>query len=139
MEAPAGTVRMGTRMYLEIKSNMKLIQLFSFSLMLLSCSGELRVVNGPYYGFWGETSWTFDFKINGTYTLDVEGQAGDFLTAGKFVTTKNIVLLIQDSAYLDVINLDRLVKTENGCLKDMDGHYYCKTEEKRQEAMQSSY
>ena len=105
---------------------MKRIKVFilgwSIFFLLSGCSGEMRIVKGTYTGFWGETSWAFDFKINGTYTLDVEGQAGDFLTEGKFVTAQNLVLLNQDSAYIDVINLDRLIKTPNGYLKDLDGN-----------------
>ena len=103
------------------------------------CNGEMRVVNGTYIGFWGETTWVFDFNINGTYTLDVEGHAGDFLTEGKFVTTQNLILLNQDSTYLNVINFDRMIKTPNGCLKDLDGNYYCKNERKRKEAIEKGY
>lgn len=121
---------------------MKILQVLVCCLLatiLINCSGEMRVVNGQYTGFWGETTWTFDFKFNGTYTLDIDGRAGDFLTEGKFITAKNRVLLNQDSTYLDVINLDRLLKTENGCLKDMAGNYYCKNEEQLKEAIKNAY
>lgn len=121
---------------------MKILQVLFWCLSLtlvVNCSGEMRMVNGQYSGFWGETTWVFDFKINGTYSLDVDGPAGDFLTQGKFVTARNMVLLHQDSTYLDVINLDRLLKVENGCLKDMAGNYYCKDEDKRQEAIKNAY
>ncbi|MEM6380956.1 MAG: hypothetical protein AAF705_22480 [Bacteroidota bacterium] len=122
---------------------MKLIKVLIIVLSIFSlwtaCNGEMRVVKGTYVGFWGETTWAFDFNINGTYTLDVEGHAGDFLTQGKFVTAQNLVLLNQDSAYQHVINFDRLIKTPNGCLKDQDGNYYCKNERKRKEAIENAF
>lgn len=99
----------------------------------------MRIVNGEYTDFWGETTWVFDFNINGTYTLKVEGHAGNFLTEGKFVTVRDLVVLNQDSTYINVVNIDRLVKTKNGCLKDIEGHFYCKNETKRKEAVENGY
>ncbi len=117
-----------------------LIFWLSFLLVLLTtCNGEMRIVNGAYTGVWEETTCDFDFSINGTYTLKIEGQAGSFLTGGKFITARDLVILNQDSTYIDVINIDRLVKTENGCLKDGNGTYYCKSEAKLKEAIENKY
>lgn len=99
----------------------------------------MRIVNGQYTGFWGGTTWAFDFNIKGTYTLKVEGQAGNILTGGKFITVRDLVILNQDSTYINAVDLDLLVKTKNGCLKDMEGHFYCKNESKRQEAKENGY
>lgn len=99
----------------------------------------MRIVNGKYIGYPGETVWTYDFAINGTYTLQVKGQTGDLRIEGKFLTANEYVLLQPDSTYLDLMPIDRLLKTSNGCLKGMNGHYYCKNEVKRKEAIKNAY
>jgi hypothetical protein len=111
--------------------------LFLLLFLTFACNGAMRIVNGKYTGHWGETVWTYDFAINGTYSLQIEGQTGNLLIEGQFVTANEYVLLQPDSAYTDLMPIDRLLKTPNGCLKDLQNNFYCKSEAKLKEALEA--
>ncbi|MCU0391549.1 MAG: hypothetical protein MUE81_10555 [Thermoflexibacter sp.] len=101
-------------------------------LLFFSCKPQKEIrerdfINKEFNGFWGETSWTYKFSKDGTFTMKAEGHY-DFSTyMGVYTVLDSLLLLVPEPDWqvFDGVLKTKLKITSSDCIRDFHDNFYC--------------
>jgi len=111
-------------------------------LLSWSCKKESSL-GKKYTGYWAETRFEYNFYSKSQeFVFNAQGHYGNTTTKGKFSIIDSIILLYPYTdwdSFHGVLKRRLVYKSELGCIRDFNDHYYCEDLDKINQYIEQRY